>query len=80
MISITSGYAWRHGGVVWRYVWILEDVWRNVSKAFNVPIIVNKIFIIIGIGCSGIKDKATKHIMIGLGLHALTMILMVIGS
>ena len=56
-----------------RNAWSLEGSWRNVSKAFNVPIIVNKIFIIIGIGCGGSKDYTTKHIMIGLRFHALKM-------
>jgi len=49
------------------------DAWGNVSKAFKVPVIVNKIFIIIGIEGGRSKDNATKYIMIGLGLHALTM-------
>ena len=58
----------------------MKGVWRNFSKALNIPIIVNKIFIIIGIGCGGSKDNTTKHIMIGLVLHALMMSLMGMGS
>ena len=58
----------------------MDSTWRNVSKALNIPIIVNKIFIIIGIGCGGSKENATKLIMIGLGLHALMMSLMGMGS
>ena len=58
----------------------MGDGWRNVSKALNVPVMVNKIFIIIGIGCGGSKDNATKHIMIGLVFHALMMSLMGMGS
>jgi hypothetical protein len=65
-----------HDWIVWRNAWILEGDWRNVSKALNIPVIVNKIFIIIGIGCGGSKDNVTKLIMIGLGRHALPMSLM----
>ena len=67
--SWSLGDTWRNAWIVedawkiarileeaWRNVGIVEDVWRNVAKAFNVPIIVNKIFIIIGIGCGGRKD------------------------
>ena len=54
----------------------MGDGWQKASKAFNIPIIVNKIFMIIGIGGGESKDNATKLIMIGLGLHALTMSLM----
>ena len=75
--------VWRNGWILgdsWRNIWILEYVWRNVYKAFNIPIIVNKIFIIIGIGCSGRKDNATKLIMIGLVFYALMMSLMGMGS
>ena len=61
-------------------MWILEGAWRNVCKALNIPVIVNKIFIIIGIGCGGSKDNTTKHIMIGLVFHALRMSLMGMGS
>ena len=50
--------------------------WRNVSKALNIPVMVNKIFIIIGIGCGRSKDKTTKHIMIGWVFRALMMSLM----
>ena len=56
------------------------DAWGNVSKAFKISFIVNKIFIIIGIGGGGSKDNATKHIMIGLVLHALMVSLMGMGS
>ena len=83
IIRITSGCIQRHDGVFWRNGCILgdawwnvcssEDVWRNVSKNFNVPIIFNKIFIIIGIGSSRRKGEAAKLIMIGLGLHVLMM-------
>ena len=69
-----------HDQIVWRNAWILEGGWRNVSKALNIPIVVNKIFIIIGIGCGGSKDNTTKHIMIGLVFHALRMSLMGMGS
>ena len=65
-----------HDYIVWRSNWILKGVWRKASKALNIPVIVNKIFIIIGIGGGESKDNATKLIMIGLGLHALTMSLM----
>jgi hypothetical protein len=58
----------------------LGDGWRNVSKALNILVIVNKIFIIIGIGCGRSKDKMTKHIMIGLVFHTLKMSLMGMGS
>ena len=51
----------------------MGDAWGNVSKAFKISIIVNKIFIIIGIGGGGSKDKMTKHIMIGLVLYAMVM-------
>ena len=61
-------------------MWIVEGGWRNVSKALNIPVIVNKVFIIIGIGCGGSKDNTTKHIMIGLVFHALMMSLMGMGS
>ena len=47
------------GGIleeVWRNVGILDDVWKIDVKAFKAPIIVDKIFIIIGIRCGGIKD------------------------
>ena len=54
----------------------MGDAWGNVSKAFKIPVIVNNIFIIIGIGGGGSKDNATKHIMIRLELHALMMSLM----
>ena len=68
-----SGYARRHDEVIWRNTWTWRDVWRNGAKACNVPVIVNKFFIIIGIGCGRSKDDATKHIMIGLRLHVLMM-------
>ena len=58
----------------------MEGAWRNVSKALNIPIIVNKIFIIIGIGRGGSKDNTTKHIMRGLVFHTLMMSLMGMGS
>ena len=58
----------------------MGDGWRKVSKALNVPVMVNKVFIIIGIGCGGSKDNATKHIVIGLIFHALMMSLMGMGS
>ena len=45
MVRSTSGYAQRNCRVAWRNVWILEDVESNISKAFNIPIIVDKIFI-----------------------------------
>ena len=44
----------------------MEDVWRNGAKVFKVLIIVNKIFIIIGIGWSGRKGGMTKLIVLGL--------------
>ena len=59
---------------------MLKGWWRNVSKALNIPVIVNKIFIIIGIGGGGSKDKTTKHIIIGWVFHALMMSLMGMGS
>ena len=59
---------------------MLEGSWRNVSKALNIPVMVNKVFIIIGIGCGRSKDKTTKHIMIGWVFHALMMSLMGMGS
>lgn len=69
----TSGYAWRKDGVVGRNVWILEDVGSNISKDFNIPIIVDKIIIIIGIGWGGRKGEMTKHIIIGLRHYILMM-------
>ena len=51
--------GWNIGGIleeVWRNVGILEDVWRSGAKACNVPVIVDKFFIIIGIGCGESKD------------------------
>ena len=54
----------------------MGDAWGNVSKALKIPFVVNKIFIIIGIGGGRSKDNATKYIMIGLILHALMMSLM----
>ena len=51
-----------------------------MSKAFNIPVMVNKVFIIVGIGCGGSKGNTTKHIMIGLVFHALRMSLMGMGS
>ena len=66
MVRSTSGYARRNDGAVWRNDWILEDVGSNISKSFNIPIIVDKIFIIIGIGWSGRKGGMTKLIVIGL--------------
>ena len=50
MVRSASGYGWRNDGVVWSNVWILGDVWSNVSKAFNILVIVNKVIIINGIG------------------------------
>ena len=50
----------------WRMAWILGNAWRNGAKAFNEPIIVNKIYIIIGIGWSGRKGGMAKLIIIGL--------------
>ena len=58
----------------------MEGGWRNVSKALNIPVMVNKVFIIIGIGCGRSKDNTTKYIMIGLVFHALMMSLMGMGS
>ena len=52
----------------------MADVGRKTAKAFDVPVIVNKIFIIIGIGCGRSKDKMTKLIMIGFRIHILMMI------
>ena len=66
MVRSASGYGWRDDGVVWRNVWILGDVWRNVSKAFNIPVIVDTVIIINGIGWSGRKGGVTKLIIIGL--------------
>ena len=51
----------------------MGDAWGNVSKACKISFIVNKIFIIIGIRGGRSKDKATKHIMIGLVLYAVVM-------
>ena len=51
--------GWKIGGIleeVWRNVGILEDIWKIGAKAFDVPVIVNKFFIIIGIRCGGSKD------------------------
>ena len=51
--------GWKIGGIleeVWRNVEVLEDVWKMGVKTFKVPVIVDKIFIIIGIGCGRSKD------------------------
>ena len=66
MVRNTSRYAWRNDGVVGRNVCILEVVKRNIFEAFNIPIIVNNIDMIIGIRWSGIKGGMTKIIIIGL--------------
>ena len=66
MVRNTSGYAWKNDELVWRNVWILEDVGNNLSKAFNISMIIDKIFIIIEIGWSGKKGGMTKLITIGL--------------
>ena len=58
-VKSTSGYARRND-------WTLEDVGSNNSKVFNIPIIVDKIFIIIGIGWRGRKGGMTKLIVMEL--------------
>ena len=58
IVGITED-GWKIGGIleeVWRNVRILEDVWKIGAKACNVPIIVDKFFIIIGTGCGRSKD------------------------
>ena len=60
MVRSASEYGWRNDGVVGRNVWVLEDVGSNISKAFNISVIVNKIIIIIGIGWNGRKGGMTK--------------------
>ena len=75
--------CWDFGGGLeecWDFGGCLKDCWRNGGKVFKVPVIVNKIFIIIGIGCGGSKDYTTKHIMIGLRLHVLMISLVRIRS
>ena len=66
MVRSIGGYARRNDGAIWRNDWILEDVGSNISKAFNRTIIVEKIFIIIGIGWGGGKGGMAKLIIIGL--------------